>query len=182
MPNEYELDLATRCSNGDKLAEKELYMTYAARLYALCIRYASDREEAQDLMHDAMIKAFGTISKYRYTAEGSLYAWLRKLTINMAVDKLRRKRFRMVPIRDFDLPEYDDGQDLPDIPPSVLLEMVAGLPRRKRLVFNMFCIDGMSHKEISELLGISEKGSASLLAKARLELKKEVADYLKRIG
>ena len=182
MPNEYELDLATRCASGDRLAEKELYLTYAARLYALCIRYASDREEAQDLVHDVMIKAFGVISKYRYTGEGSLYAWLRRLTINMAVDRLRKKRFRIVPIWDFDLPEDDDGQDLQDIPPDVLLGMVAGLPRRKRLVFNMFCIDGMSHKEISELLGISEKGSASLLAKARMELKKDIADYLKRIG
>jgi RNA polymerase sigma-70 factor (ECF subfamily) len=180
-----ERELASRCADKDRDAQGEMYSRYASRMYALCFRYLGDREEAQDLMHDSMIKAMDTIRSFRYSGEGSLYAWLRRLTVNVAIDRLREtSKMRTVPLDsamepDFQEPEDDD---VDNIPASVMMEMIASLPDVRRTVFNMYCIDGFSHKEIAQAINITEKGSASILAKARTQLKKAVNDYLKRTG
>lgn len=180
-----EQKLASRCVAKDREAQGELYTRYAGLLYAVCYRYISNKEEAQDLMHDSMIKAMDTINSFRYNGEGSLYAWLRRLTVNTAIDRLREKnRMRIVPLDtaiEPDFKEPDEG-DVDNIPASVMLEMVASLPEVRRTVFNMYCIDGFSHKEIAEAINITEKGSASILAKARTQLKNAINDYLKRTG
>ena len=91
--------LASRCAVNDRDAQGELYARYAARLYALCFRYVGDREEAQDLMHDSMIKAMGSFRLFSYNGEGSLYAWLRRLTVNIVIDRLRSmSKLHMVPL------------------------------------------------------------------------------------
>lgn len=176
-----EQDIARRCAQGDKDAQRELYTTYAARLKALCYRYTGDEDQALDLMHDAMIKAFGKIQTYRYRGEGSLYAWLRRMTVNLAVDFLRKERFA---------PEALDNvgeamvaepmeEDVRGISAERMAAMVAALPPSRRAVFNLYCIEGYSHREIARMLRISEKGSASILARARTQLKEEINDYLK---
>ena len=85
-----DIELAKLCARGDEKARKELYTRYAAGLYALCIRYVGDRELARDLMHDAMIRIFDTIGKYKPT--GSLKSWCSRVTVNMVIDCLRRSR------------------------------------------------------------------------------------------
>lgn len=180
-----EQELARLCTAGDREAQGELYAQYASRLYALCYRYVADREEAQDLMHDAMIKAMDSFRSFSYSGEGSLYAWLRRLTVNVVIDRLRQmSRLRLVPLDqtiETGNPEADeDAAD--DIPAQVLMDMVAALPSVRRTVFNMYCIDGFNHKDIAAAIGITEKGSASILAKARAQLKSQVNDYLKRTG
>ena len=180
-----EQELARLCTAGDREAQGELYALYASRLYALCYRYIADRDEAQDLMHDAMIKAMGSFKSFSYTGEGSLYAWLRRLTVNVAIDRLRQmSKLRMVPIDQAMEPGNtdDEDQDADNIPAQALLDMVAALPSVRRTVFNMYCIDGFSHKDIAGAIGITEKGSASILAKARTQLKSAVNNYLKRTG
>ena len=180
-----EQELARLCTAGDREAQGELYAQYASRLYALCYRYVADREEAQDLMHDAMIKAMDSFRSFSYSGEGSLYAWLRRLTVNVVIDRLRQmSKLRLVPLdqtMETGNPEADeDAAD--DIPAQVLMDMVAALPSVRRTVFNMYCIDGFNHKDIAAAIGITEKGSASILAKARAQLKSKVNDYLKRTG
>jgi len=180
-----EQELARLCTAGDREAQGELYAQYASRLYALCYRYVADREEAQDLMHDAMIKAMDSFRSFSYSGEGSLYAWLRRLTVNVVIDRLRQmSKLRLVPLdqtMETGNPEADeDAAD--DIPAQVLMDMVAALPSVRRTVFNMYCIDGFNHKDIAAAIGITEKGSASILAKARAQLKSQVNDYLKRTG
>ena len=180
-----EQELARLCTAGDREAQGELYAQYASRLYALCYRYVADREEAQDLMHDAMIKAMDSFRSFSYSGEGSLYAWLRRLTVNVVIDRLRQmSRLRLVPLDqtiETGNPEADeDAAD--DIPAQVLMDMVAALPSVRRTVFNMYCIDGFNHKDVAAAIGITEKGSASILAKARAQLKSQVNDYLKRTG
>ena len=145
----------------------------------------ADREEAQDLMHDAMIKAMDSFKSFIYSGDGSLYAWLRRLTVNVVIDRLRQmSKLRLVPLdqtMETGNPEADeDAAD--DIPAQVLMDMVAALPSVRRTVFNMYCIDGFNHKDIAAAIGITEKGSASILAKARAQLKSQVNDYLKRTG
>lgn len=180
-----EQELARLCTAGDREAQGELYAQYASRLYALCYRYVADREEAQDLMHDAMIKAMDSFRSFSYTGDGSLYAWLRRLTVNVVIDRLRQmSRLRLVPLdQTMETENPDTNEDAADdIPTQVLMDMVAALPSVRRTVFNMYCIDGFSHKDIADAIGITEKGSASILAKARAQLRSEVNDYLKRIG
>ena len=180
-----EQELASLCTAGNREAQGELYGQYASRLYALCYRYVADREEAQDLMHDAMIKAMDSFRSFSYTGDGSLYAWLRRLTVNVVIDRLRQmSKLRLVPLDQTIEPGITDTDDdaADDIPAQVLMDMVAALPSVRRTVFNMYCIDGFGHKDIAAAIGITEKGSASILAKARAQLKSQVNDYLKRTG
>ena len=183
-----EQELALGCARKERDAQGELYARYATRLYALCLRYIENREEARDLMHDAMIKAMDNFRSFKYVSEGSIWAWLSRITVNLAVDRLKDKsRFRQIPL---DLVSGDeienalepDAESVRRIPDDVLDEMISGLPAVKRTVFNMYCIDGFSHKDIAKTLGISEKGSTSILAKARASLKKVLTDYIKQTG
>ena len=183
-----EQELALGCARKERDAQGELYTRYAAGLYALCLRYIENREEARDLMHDAMIKAMDNFKSFRYAGEGSVWAWMSRVTVNMAVDRLKENsRFRKIPFELVGGDEIEnalepDAESVRAIPDEVLDEMIAGLPPVKRTVFNMYCIDGFSHKDIAKTLGISERGSTSILAKARASLKKTLTDYLNKTG
>lgn len=183
-----EQELALGCVRKERDAQGELYARYAAGLYALCLRYIENREEARDLMHDAMIKAMDNFRSFRYTGEGSIWAWMSRVTVNLAVDRLKQNsRFRQIPFDDVSGVEIEnalepDAESVRAIPDDVLDEMIAGLSPVKRTVFNMYCIDGFSHKDIAKTLGISERGSTSILAKARASLKKTLTDYLNKTG
>ena len=175
-------ELARLCARGDEKARHELYTRYAAYLFALCIRYVGDKELARDLMHDAMIKIFDTIGKYKPT--GSLKAWCSRVTVNLAIDYLRKsRRMNLVPIEDSQekIPQ-PQPEEIEKIPKTELMRMVENLPQAKRVVFNLFCVEGYSHKEIAQLLDIKEKTSSSLLFKAREQLAENVRDYIKTNG
>lgn len=177
-----DLDLAQKCARGDEKAREELYTRYAAFLYALCIRYVSDREEARDLMHDSMMKIFDTVGKYRPT--GTLKAWCSRVTVNHVIDTLRRKkRFETVSLEPSQekIPE-PQKEEILKIPKKELMRMIGELPYAKRVVFNMYCIEGYSHKDIAEILEIKEKTSSSLLYKAREILAENVRNYISRNG
>lgn len=179
-------ELALRCTSKDSEAQSELYTRYAGRLYAVCFRYTGEREDAQDLMHDAMIKAMENIGSFRYNGEGSLYAWLRRLAVNVSIDRLRELgRYQTVSLDstiETIVSEPGEDEDVDSIPAQVMLDMIAALPDVRRTVFNMYCIDGFSHKDIAAAIGITEKGSASILAKSRAQLKNAINEYLKRTG
>lgn len=183
-----EQELALGCARKERDAQGELYARYAAGLYALCLRYIENREDARDLMHDAMIKAMDNFRSFRYAGEGSIWAWMSRITVNMAVDRLKENsRFRHIPFDEVSGAEVEnalepDAESVRAVPDNVLDEMIAGLPPVKRTVFNMYCIDGFSHKDIAKALGISERGSTSILAKARASLKKVLTDYLNKTG
>ena len=183
-----EQELALGCARKEREAQGELYARYAAGLYALCLRYIENREDARDLMHDAMIKAMDNFRSFRYAGEGSIWAWMSRITVNMAVDRLKENsRFRHIPFDEVSGAEVEnalepDAESVRAVPDDVLDEMIAGLPPVKRTVFNMYCIDGFSHKDIAKALGISERGSTSILAKARASLKKVLTDYLNKTG
>ncbi len=176
-----EQELAILCGKKDRLAQYELYSRYAARVSALCRRYINDDEEAEDLMQDALVQALDRIQTYKYTGSGSLYSWLSRVAINKALDQIRKKKWRMVSW-DFwsndNIPEPTEDE-MEAIPEEKLLEWIDRLPDLKRSVFNLYCVDGYSHKEIGEMLGITERGSTSILAKARKQLKEEIQRYLK---
>lgn len=176
-----EQELARYCSERDPLAEDELYRRYAARVYTLCRRYLGKDEEAEDLMQDALVQALEKIPSFQYSGKGSLYAWIRRIAVNKALNQIKRSRWRWVSldIAGVDrLPEPTE-EEMEEIPQEKLLEWISKLPDVRKAVFNLYCIDGYSHKEIAEMLKITEKGSAGMLAKARKQLKEEINRYLK---
>lgn len=174
-----DLELARLCARGDDKARKEMYTRYAGSLYAICIRYVGDRELARDLMHDSMIRIYDTIGKYRPT--GSLKSWMSRVTVNLVIDHMRKERkFLIVPLEGEQekIPE-PSADEMRTVPKVELIRMISALPEAKRVIFNLFCIEGYSHKDISKMLGIKEKTSSSLLFKAREQLAGNIKDYLR---
>lgn len=174
-----DLELARLCARGDDKARKEMYTRYAGSLYAICIRYVGDRELARDLMHDSMIRIYDTIGKYRPT--GSLKAWMSRVTVNLVIDHMRKERkFLIVPLEGEQekIPE-PSAEEMRTVPKEELIRMISALPEAKRVIFNLFCVEGYSHKDISKMLGIKEKTSSSLLFKAREQLAGNIKDYLR---
>lgn len=163
------------------MAEDELYRRYAARVYTLCRRYLGDADDAKDLMQDALIQALDKIQTFKYSGKGSLYGWISRIAINKAINQIKRHRWRTVSLDLWSqdtLPEPTEEQ-IQAVPEEKLLEWISALPDIRRTVFNLYCLDGYPHKEIAAMLGISEKGSAGMLAKARKELKEKIKQYLK---
>ena len=161
------------------MAEDELYKRYAARVSTLCRRYLGDDEEAKDLMQESLIHAIEKIRTFN-GSKGSLDGWISRIAINKALNQIKRKRWRTVSLDRWakdTIPEPTEAE-MEAIPEEKLLEWIARLPDLRRAVFNLFCIDGYSHKEIGKMLGISEKGSAGVLAKARKQLKETITRYL----
>lgn len=183
-----EQELALGCVRNDRDAQGELYARYSSRLYAICLRYIEDREEARDLMHDCMIKAMDNFKSFRYVSEGSLYAWLSRITVNMAINRLKESsRFRQIPFEQVSGDELEnalepDAESVRKIPDGVLDKLIAELPPVRRTVFNMYCIDGYSHRDIARALGITERTSTLVLAKARASLKKALMNYIDKTG
>lgn len=176
-----EQSLARLCSENNRHAQEELYTRYAARLFTLCLRYSDSRDEAQDLVHDAILKALEKISTFTFKGSGSLYAWISRITINMALAHISRYKFRFVrlgPSISKVISEPTE-EEFARIPQEKLLEFISGLPDTQRAIFNLFYLDGYSHKEIAGMLGISERGSTSLLVKARNKLKIQINAYIK---
>ena len=183
-----EKELVSGCIRKDRDAQGELYSRYASRLYTLCLRYLDNTEQARDLMHDSIIKVLDNIKSFRNENDGSLYVWLRKITLNMVFDTLRQNtRFREISIElvsDDDLQSVEEADEEPaqEIPENVFKQAMSALTPVRRAVFNMYYIDGFSHKEIAKALDITERGSTSILAKARSSVRKAITDYLKTTG
>ena len=179
-----EQELARYCCGGDRLAEDELYTRYAARIYTLSRRYLGDDDKAKDLMQETLIQALDKIQTFHYTGKGSLYGWIRRIAVNRALNQIKRQRWRTVSLElmTHDKVQEPTEEEMEAIPQEKLLELITRLPDLRRTVFNLYCIDGYSHREIGKMLGISEKGSASILAKARKQLKEEIKHYLNRQG
>ena len=176
-----ETDLIKSCSAGERAAQEELYTRYATKVFTCCRRYCDNDADAEDILQDTFLVAFDRISSFNYRGSTSLQAWLCRIAINQAIDRIRKRRRWPVLIRDS---EKDDvaapqEEELEGVPPEKLLEMIAALPEMRRAVFNLYCLDCYTHREIGEMLGISEKGSASILAKARNQWKREINKYLK---
>ena len=179
-----EQNIAEQCRKGDNAARAELYKAYSPRLMAVCTRYASCREEAEDLLHDAFLRIFARLDSFRWKGEGSLRAWLEQVTRSTVVDNLRQSQsLTFVPLGDVELESTDEptADDIYRMDVNELMRLISELPAGYRAVFNLYCIDGFSHREIARMLGIKEKTSASQLARAKAQLAKRIREELSKL-
>ena len=177
-----EQELALRCARKDKEAQRELYLQYRSRILALCRRYAEDPADAEDMMQDAFIKIFKVIGNFKWTRPGSLYSWMSRVSINLAFDTSRRRQRLASQLVDVDnigddTPEEPAYDETTSVPSEVLNGMIESLPEGYRTIFRLYCIDGLSHREIADLLGIKEKSSSASLSRARALLAESVRQY-----
>jgi len=170
---------------GDNAARAELYQTYSPRLMALCLRYASCRTEAEDWLHDTYVRVFDQMGRFRWRGEGSLRAWLETVARHVAIDNLRRESTRaFVPLDETTAEQLAPAaeptpDDIDRLSMDELLQLISELPHGYRVVFNLFCIDGCSHKEIARLLGIKESSSSSQLARAKALLAARIRERIR---
>lgn len=178
-----EQELASRCHRGDNAARRELYETYSSRLLSLCRRYAVDAGDAEDLMQDSFVKIFRVIGRFRWTRPGSLYSWMARVALNLAFDSVRKRKRIARDLVDVDtlkgeVADEPDYEQTASVPAEVIHRMIAELPDGYRTVFELYCFEELSHKEIADLLGIKEKSSSASLARARGILARSIKQYL----
>ena len=165
-----EDELVKRCVRKEAKAQKLLYDTYHGTLLGICMRYAKNKTEAEDILQTGMIRIFKHIGSY--SGKGSFEGWMKRIIINVSIDNFRKSN-RFYYHHNFD---QQNGEsylrlEIPDdLELSDLLKLIQELPPGYRIVFNLYVIEGYSHKEIGEKLGISENTSKSQLLKARRTL------------
>ncbi|MBA4321230.1 MAG: RNA polymerase subunit sigma-70 [Odoribacter sp.] len=166
------------CLDGNRRDQELLYRRHSAKLFAVCLRYSGNDEEARDILQEGFIKIFEHLFKYKH--EGSFEGWMRKIVVNTALEKFRNRHhlFRVDDIDTIAEPEADpDNEDYSGLEAIDLLYIIRELPPKYRMVFNLYAIEGYSHKEIGNILGISEGTSKSNLSRARVILQRRVGSY-----
>ena len=157
------------CVKGQSQHQEALYNRFYRKMFGVCLRYAPDRETAEDILQDGFVKVFSKISSFN--SKGSLEGWVRRIMVNTALELLRKKS-NLYPIVDIEnAGNTDSGWDIvSNMAEQEILALVQALPDGYRMVFNLFAIEGFSHKEIAEQMNISEGTSKSQLARARKTL------------
>jgi len=177
-----ELQMIAGCKEQKREAQKMLYESYARKMYSICLRYSSDQDAAQDLLQDGFMKVFANISSFQ--EKGSFEGWLKRIFINLALENLRKRKSIFQSSEDIqNLPDVVDESTEDDqmyrISETELLKMVQDLPKGYSTVFNLYAIEDYSHKEIADMLGISEGTSRSQYVRARQILQDKVKLYVK---
>ncbi len=176
-----ERSIVDRFSRGDPSAMDVLYAEYANYLTAICIRYIADDDDVRDVLQEAFIKIFTTISTFEYRGRGSLKAWMGRIVVNESLLYLRQCRRSPVDRMETDPPDLpDDDPDTGDLTGDELAALIRQLPDGYRAVLNLYVVEGRSHKEIAQMLGIKPDSSASQLHRAKNMLARMVKDYKQR--
>lgn len=169
-------ELIIQCKKQDVKAQGELYQNYSGILFSICLRYSPNYAEAEDSLQDAFLTIFNKIEQFK--GKGSFEGWMKRVTVNTVLQKYRKQRVFDIKREDQIEDEIDDEPlDDDGIPLDFLLKIIQELPDRYRLVFTMYVMDEYSHKEIAELLKISDGTSKSNLARARMILRTKIEDY-----
>jgi RNA polymerase sigma factor (sigma-70 family) len=172
-----EYDLIKGCIDGNRLMQKELYDRYSPRMYSVCLRYAFDEEEAQDILQDGFIKIFTKLESYRH--EGSFEGWIRRVIVNTAIEYYRRRKYTQTIDDKFNNTIDNKGTSAIDkLGEKDIINLIQQISPGYRAVFNMYVIEGYSHREIAEILNISEGTSKSQLSRGRAILQDLVNKFL----
>jgi RNA polymerase sigma factor (sigma-70 family) len=176
-----ESDLIQACIRRERWAQKLLYEDHYGKMMGVCLRYSNNTDDALDILHEGFIKVFKNIAKYQPGT--SLSAWIRRIMVNTAIDYYRKNiRRRTEDIEQaYDL-HSNDADAISQCSEKEILESIQELSPAYRAVFNLYVIEGFSHKEIADQLGITESTSRSNLVKARMKLKAKLTARYKEYG
>lgn len=176
-----ESDLVNGCIRGDSQMQRELYDRYSSKMYGVCLRYAGNTNDADDILQEGFIKVYNNLHKFR--GEGSLEGWIRRIFINTCIEQFRKK------VKSYNISEahentVEDGDlsAMDMLAAKDLVRLIHELSPGYKAVFNLYVVEGYSHKEIAQLLGISEGTSKSQLARAKGTLKKILETTNKKIS
>ena len=166
-----ESDLISGCIAGDRRMQEELYRRFSPRMYAVCLRYAGNPEEAEDILQEGFIKIFKKLGSFR--SEGSFEGWIRRIFVNTAIEHFRRKRY-LQPVTEKEENSVEGSylSVLDNLAERDIMKLIQQLSPGYRTVFNLFIIEDLSHEEISNKLDISIGTSKSNLSKAKKQLQK----------
>jgi RNA polymerase sigma factor (sigma-70 family) len=168
-------ELIIACKKNDREAQKLLYHSYKDTLFLQSLKYSKSTEEAEDNLHDAFVTIFTSIKKYRN--EGSFEGWMKRIVINKAIDNFNKNKTKTTfDVKEEILEDTNFEEKTFNISFDTVLEKIQQLPDQYRLVFNLYQLDGYSHKEISKMLSISEGTSKSNLHRAKVILKKQLLE------
>lgn len=167
------------CLQNDRKQQEALYRALAPKMLAVCMRYANDRDEAQDILQEGFIKMFNNVHKYR--GDGNLEGWIRRIMVHTAISRYRKLK-PMVLVEDM----AEEGaissasQNANNLEVNDLMKLIQQLPQAYRSVFNMYAVEGYSHQEIGNKLGITELLSRTTLYRARNILKEKLSQLTSR--
>ncbi len=166
-----EEELIKKCASGDMLAQKMFYEKFAGKMMGVCLRYMNGNDEAQDVLQDGFVKVFNKLAAYQ--KKGSLEGWIRRIVVNTALDHIRKNKKHLNDV-DVDSVSYgleSESYIVESLNAKDLLKLIQQLPAGYRIVFNMFAIEGYSHKEIASELNITESTSKSQYSRSRKMLR-----------
>jgi RNA polymerase sigma-70 factor (ECF subfamily) len=173
-----DYDIIRGCLQNSAAMQKMLYDKYAAKMYGIALRYAHDPEDAKDILQDGFVKVFQNLSKFK--GSGAFEGWMRRIFVNTAIEHYRKKN-NTYEIQESHEEQINDREvtALDKLAAVEILNMVKSLPNGYRTVFNLFAIEGYSHKEIADLLNISEGTSKSQYARAKALLQEKIKNHEK---
>jgi|TARA_B110000093_G_C12967415_1_gene410355 RNA polymerase sigma-70 factor (ECF subfamily) len=171
-----EISLIKACSSGDNNAFKKIYDQHSPVMYSICLRYMKNEDEAKDALQEGFIKVFKNIGKFTFS--GSFEGWMKRIFVHTSIEQIRKRK------KHLDVSELNSNEikltskiETGAMDAEKMMTLVQQLPDGYRTVFNLFIVDGYSHREISERLGINENTSKSQLFKARKQLQKWLKDW-----
>jgi len=176
---EQETQLIQACINRDRQSQNQLYAVLAPKMFAVCLRYCKNHEEAEEVLQEGFVQVFKSLKNYKY--QGSFEGWVRKIMVYSAIQYYRSKTklHPVIYMRTSMEEPAEKEETLSQLGKKELLKMIQALPPAYRMVFNLYVFEGMKHREIAEHLGISEGTSKSNFFDAKLILQKAVANSLK---
>lgn len=166
------------CLNGKRSAQEALYKMYGGKLYGVCMRYTRNQMEAEDVLQDSFVKVFKNIRSFRDLGENSLFNWMKRIIVNTAINYLRdqKKHRYQADVETIDEIADDNSEDnffdelRTLVSQDEILSLIRNLPEGYRMVFNLFAMEGFSHQEIADMLGVSVNTSKTQLFKARQQI------------
>ncbi|MFO7842963.1 MAG: RNA polymerase sigma factor [Bacteroidales bacterium] len=168
------IEIVKACIKGNRKAQKQLYQLFADKMFGVCMRYADNVDEAKDILQDGFIKVFMNLEQFNH--KGSFEGWVRRIMVNTALEKFRDRNYLFAVNMEQGYESRDKEYDhiLSELAAKDLLQLVQELSPQYRMVFNLYAIEGYSHKEICEMLNIKEGTSKSNLSRAREILKEKI--------
>ncbi len=165
-----ESHLIENCINGDRKSQKALYDRFSGKMFAICLRYSKNQMDAEDILQEGFVKLFNNLNRFR--GEGSFEGWVRRIFVNTAIEHIRRKNLNTAVGEGLENSIVDKRQSaLDNLYEKDLLTTSRTLSDGYRTVFNMYAVEGYSHKEIASRLGITESTSKSQFSRAKALLR-----------